>query len=80
MLLTGCGVQQKPQVEYRTVKQPQPSLPAELISPINVPAPSQDMTFGDSVALNAELYGLLGQCNIDRAGIWKIEQNRNGSD
>ncbi|WP_418162849.1 peptidase [Pantoea vagans] len=76
MLLTGCATQQKPLVEYRTVKQPQLSLPAELTSPIDVPAPSQDMTFGDSVSLNAELYGALGQCNIERAAIRKIESTR----
>jgi len=76
MLLTGCATQQKPLVEYRTTKQPQLSLPAELTSQIDVPAPSQDMTFGDSVSLNAELYGALGQCNIDRAAIRKIESTR----
>nr|WP_257788815.1 hypothetical protein [Pantoea alhagi] len=37
------------------------------------------MTFGDSVSLNAELYGLLGQCNIDRAGIRKIEEKKGGA-
>jgi len=31
------------------------------------------MTFGDSVALNAELYGVLAQCNIDRAAIRRIK-------
>jgi len=31
------------------------------------------MTFGDSVSLNAELYGIVAQCNIDRAAIRKIE-------
>ncbi|WP_425028525.1 Rz1-like lysis system protein LysC [Pantoea brenneri] len=76
MLLTGCATQQKPLVEYRTVKQPQLNLPAELTSQIDVPAPSQDMTFGDSVSLNAELYGALGQCTIDRAAIRKIESTR----
>ncbi|WP_419720281.1 Rz1-like lysis system protein LysC [Pantoea agglomerans] len=76
MLLTGCGTQQKPLVEYRTVKQPQLNLPAELTSQIEVPAPSPDMTFGDSVSLNAELYGALGQCNIDRAAIRRIESSR----
>ncbi|WP_458258857.1 Rz1-like lysis system protein LysC [Pantoea agglomerans] len=76
MLLTGCATQQKPLVEYRTVKQPQLNLPAELTSQIDVPSPSQDMTFGDSVSLNAELYGALGQCNIDRAAIRKIESTR----
>ena len=60
-------------MEYRTVKQPQLSLPAELTSPIDVPAPSQGMTFGDSVSLNAELYGALGQCNIDRAAVRKLD-------
>ncbi|TKK33203.1 peptidase [Pantoea agglomerans] len=78
MLLTGCATQQKPLVEYRTVKQPQLSLPAELTSQIDVPAPSQDMTFGDSVSLNAELYGALGQCNIDRAAIRQIESSDKG--
>ncbi|WP_425028100.1 Rz1-like lysis system protein LysC [Pantoea ananatis] len=72
MLLTGCGVQQKPQVEYRTISQPKVPLPADLTSPIDVPEPSQGMTFGDSVRLNAELYGALGQCNIDRAAIRRI--------
>ncbi|WP_425013245.1 Rz1-like lysis system protein LysC [Pantoea agglomerans] len=76
MLLTGCATQQKPLVEYRTVKQPQLILPAELTSQIDVPAPSQDMTFGDSVSLNAELYGALGQCNIDRAAIRRIEAGK----
>jgi len=30
------------------------------------------MSFGDSVALNAELYSTIEQCNIDRAAIRKI--------
>lgn len=77
MLLTGCETQQKPLVEYRTVKQPQLSLPGELTSPIDVPQPPASMTFGDSVSLNAELYGALGQCNIDRAAIKKIEETKN---
>ncbi|CAX60719.1 Putative Rz1 lytic protein, probable fragment [Erwinia billingiae Eb661] len=36
----------------------------------------EGITFGDSVSLNAELFGLLGQCNIDRAGLRKIESIR----
>ncbi|MGG6135524.1 Rz1-like lysis system protein LysC [Pantoea allii] len=75
MLLTGCGVQQKPQVEYRTVSQPKVPLPADLTSPIEAPAPPDPMMFGDSVSLNAELYGLVAQCNIDRAAIRKIESD-----
>nr|DAI87024.1 MAG TPA: hypothetical protein [Caudoviricetes sp.] len=34
------------------------------------------MTFGASVELNAQLYGVVGQCNIDRAAIRKIEATR----
>ncbi|WP_431191637.1 Rz1-like lysis system protein LysC [Pantoea stewartii] len=73
MLLTGCGVQQKPQVEYRTISQPRLNIPAELTSKIEAPAPPEMMTFGDSVSLNAELYGVVAQCNIERAAIRKIE-------
>lgn len=73
MLLTGCGTQQKPLVEYRTIKEPRLNLPAELTTPIDVPAVPEPMSFGDSVGLNAELYGALGQCNIDRAAIRKLQ-------
>ncbi|WP_459166235.1 Rz1-like lysis system protein LysC [Pantoea agglomerans] len=76
MLLIGCATQQRPLVEYRTVKQPQLSLPADLTSPIVVSQPPVPMTFGDSVSLNAELYGALGQCNIDRAAIRRIESGK----
>lgn len=79
MLLTGCATQQKPLVEYRTVKLPQLNLPAELTSQIDVPQPPASMTFGDSVSLNAELYGALGQCNIDRNAIRQIESSRQGN-
>ncbi|WP_158783811.1 peptidase [Pantoea sp. BAV 3049] len=73
MLLTGCVTQQKPLVEYRTVKQPQLNLPAELTNQIDVPTPPEQMTFGDSVSMNAELYTIITQCNIDRAAARKIE-------
>ena len=76
MLLTGCGTQPKPQVEYRTIKEPRLNLPAELTTPIDVPAVPDAMSFGDSVGLNAVLYGALDQCNIDRAAIRQIEQER----
>jgi len=59
-------------VEYRTVKQPRLNLPAE--SQIEAPQPLALMTFGDSVALNAELYEMLGQSNIDRAAVRKLMQ------
>lgn len=75
-LLTGCAKPQNPQVEYRAIKSPQISLPAELTSPIDVPSVPETLTFGESVELNAELYGVLGQCNIDRAAIRQIEISR----
>lgn len=73
MLLTGCGSQPKPQVEYRTIKEPRLSLPAELTTPIDVPSVPEPMTFGDSVALNAELYGIIERCNNDRAAIGLLD-------
>lgn len=73
MLLTGCGVQQRPQVEYRTISQPRLNLPAELTSPISAPLPPDNMTYGNSVGLNVELYGVIEQCNTDRAAIRTLE-------
>lgn len=70
LLLTGCGTQQKPLVDYQTLNQPKIPLATELISLIEVPYPPLPMTFGDSVRLNAELYG---QCNIDREAILRIQ-------
>ncbi|WP_437177821.1 MULTISPECIES: Rz1-like lysis system protein LysC [Erwinia] len=75
-LLTGCATQQKPLVEYRTISQPNLPLPTELTSPIDVPPVPDNMTFGQAVELSAELYGLLGQANIDRAAIRSIESAR----
>ena len=77
-LLTGCATQQNPQVEYRTISQPNLPLPAELTSPIEVPPVPDNMTFGQAVELSAELYGLLGQANIDRAAIRQIESTQQG--
>ncbi|WP_437180274.1 Rz1-like lysis system protein LysC [Pantoea phytobeneficialis] len=60
-------------MEYRTISQPRLNLPAELTSPIEAPEPKPGLLYGDSVELNALLYGVVKQCNIDRAGIRKIE-------
>ncbi|WP_431356976.1 hypothetical protein [Pantoea endophytica] len=60
-------------MEYRTISQPRLNLPAELISPIKAPEPANAMSYGDSVELNVVLYGLLGQCNIDRAAVLSLE-------
>ncbi|ELE6460865.1 Rz1 lytic protein [Enterobacter hormaechei] len=59
------------------IKQPALNLPAELTSRIDVPDLTDNPSYGDSVALNAALYGIVGQCNIDRAAIRKIEKGRN---
>nr|DAE03884.1 MAG TPA: hypothetical protein [Siphoviridae sp. ct0WL2] len=34
------------------------------------------MTYGDSLALNERLLTVIENCNMDKAGIRKIEQNR----
>lgn len=36
------------------------------------------MSYGDSIELNVVLYGIVGQCNIDRAAIRKIESSDKG--
>ncbi|MEY8769006.1 rz1 lytic protein [Erwinia sp. ACCC 02193] len=47
-----------------------------MTSQIDVPPVPENMTFGQAVELSAELYGLLGQANIDRAAIRQIESSR----
>jgi len=72
LLLTGCATPQKPPVQYRAVRLPRLSLPADLTGPVDVPQLPAHLTWGDSVRLNAALYGLLGRCNADRAAVRKI--------
>ena len=59
------------------IKQPDLNLPADLTSRIEVPDLPDNPSYGDSVSMNATLYGIVGQCNIDRAAIRKIEKGRN---
>lgn len=72
-LLSGCAQQQKPPVEYRVIKQPVLNLPVELTSRIDVPDLPDKPSYGDSVSMNATLYGIVGQCNYDRAAIRKLQ-------
>ena len=74
VLLSGCGTRQNQPVEYRTIKQSRLSLPAELTSPLQAPAPGDTMTYGESVELNVALYSVIQQCNIDREAIRNIEK------
>ncbi|WP_420254856.1 Rz1-like lysis system protein LysC [Leclercia adecarboxylata] len=71
-LLTGCG-------NSRTVYVPAPvvPLPANLTAETEQPAIPYPLTYGVSLDLNASLLSALGQCNIDKASIRKIEQSRN---
>ncbi len=59
------------------IKQPVLNLPADLTSRIDVPDLPDNPSYGDSVSMNATLYGIVGQCNIDLAAIRKIEKGRN---
>ncbi|MDE9620991.1 Rz1-like lysis system protein LysC [Citrobacter portucalensis] len=70
-LLTGCG-------NTRTVYVPAPAvpLPANLTSETAQPAIPDPLTYGESLDLNVSLLSALGQCNIDKASILKIETSR----
>ncbi|WP_422662134.1 Rz1-like lysis system protein LysC [Pantoea sp. UBA5960] len=65
-------------MEYRTIKQTRLNLPAELTNPLQAPAPGDTLSYGESVELNGALYGVIEQCNIDRAAIRKIESSDKG--
>ncbi|MFP7259063.1 peptidase [Citrobacter portucalensis] len=70
-LLTGCG-------NTRTVYVPVPvvPLPANLTADTPQPAIPDPLTYGASLDLNVSLLSALGQCNIDKASIRKIEISR----
>ncbi|WP_420480546.1 Rz1-like lysis system protein LysC, partial [Escherichia coli] len=40
------------------------------------PAIPEPLTYGDSLDLNVSLLSALGQCNRDKADIWKVELSR----
>ncbi|EPF7165648.1 TPA: Rz1-like lysis system protein LysC [Escherichia coli] len=70
-LLTGCG-------NTRTVyvQAPVVPLPANLTAETPQPAIPEPLTYGDSLDLNVSLLSALGQCNRDKADIWKVELSR----
>ena len=70
-LLTGCG-------NSRTVyvKVPVVPVPASLTAETQQPAIPEPLTYGASLDLNVSLLSALGQCNIDKASIRKIEEHR----
>ncbi|WP_439847093.1 Rz1-like lysis system protein LysC [Enterobacter asburiae] len=70
-LLTGCG-------NTRTVYVPIPAvpLPANLTVETPQPAIPEPLTYGASLDLNVSLLSALGQCNIDKASIRKVEASR----
>nr|WP_317983843.1 peptidase [Kluyvera sichuanensis] len=70
-LLTGCG-------NTRTVYVPVPviPLPASLTAETPQPAIPEPLTYGASLDLNVSLLSALGQCNIDKSSIRKIEASR----
>nr|WP_285112832.1 peptidase [Leclercia adecarboxylata] len=70
-LLTGCG-------NSRTVyvKVPVVPLPANLTTKTQQPSIPEPLTYGASLDLNVSLLSALGQCNIDKASIRKIEEAR----
>ncbi|MEP8837744.1 Rz1 lytic protein (plasmid) [Enterobacter roggenkampii] len=70
-LLNGCG-------NSRTVYVPAPvvPLPANLTAETQQPVIPDPLNYGASLDLNVSLLSALGQCNIDKASIRRIEKNR----
>lgn len=70
-LLTACG-------NTQTVYVPAPVVPisADLTADTPIPGMVVPFTWQASLELNAQLYTALGQCNLDKAAIRKIESSR----
>ena len=70
-LLTACG-------NTQTVYVPAPVVPisADLTADTPIPGMAIPFTWQASLELNAQLYTALGQCNLDKAAIRKIESSR----
>ncbi|MFY0454848.1 Rz1-like lysis system protein LysC [Enterobacter cloacae complex sp. YD70/O97D2] len=49
---------------------------ADLTANTPIPGMTVPFTWQASLELNAQLYTALGQCNLDKAGIRKIEADR----
>ncbi|EDQ2533306.1 peptidase [Salmonella enterica subsp. enterica] len=72
-LLNGCG-------STRTVYAQVPTmpLPVNLLAETPQPVIPNPLTYGGSLDLNVSLLSALGQCNLDKAGIRRIEASRSG--
>ncbi|ASG44051.1 rz1 lytic protein [Citrobacter portucalensis] len=51
-------------------------LPENLTAETQQPVIPEPLTYGASLDLNVSLLSALGQCNIDKAAIRKIEESR----
>lgn len=51
-------------------------VPAERVAPLAVPAVPADLTWGDSLQLNAELFGVVEACQLDRKQLREINDRR----
>ncbi|MEL4016772.1 Rz1-like lysis system protein LysC [Dryocola clanedunensis] len=70
-LLTGCGNTRTVYVQVPAVP-----LPANLTAETPQPYISDPLSYGDSLDLNVSLLSALGQCNVDKVDIRKIEDAR----
>ncbi|WP_456294526.1 Rz1-like lysis system protein LysC [Yersinia pseudotuberculosis] len=71
-LLSACGITQ---IKY--VQTPHVPIPASLLSDCIPPLIPDELTWGDSLALNGELLTVIELCNLDKANIHQIEARRN---
>nr|WP_306588136.1 peptidase [Hafnia paralvei] len=71
MLLSGCRSTRTVYVQV-----PMIPLPSNLTSETPRPEVPNSMSWSSSLLLNARLYSALGQCNLDKTSIRRIEEQR----
>jgi hypothetical protein len=75
LLSTGCAKQPIVRVERVEIPIRQwVPIPAERIAPLDVPAVPADLTWGESLQLNGELFGVVEACQLDRTRLRALNE------
>ncbi|WP_071608830.1 hypothetical protein [Entomohabitans teleogrylli] len=71
LLLSACATTR---IKYVTL--PPAPLHSHLLAATPLPDVPEPFTWGSCVELNVQLYSALGQCNLDKEAVRKIEKER----